>query len=42
VEYGPVEIQALHAVNEHVTVESLENAGKVYKGMLARYAEKEN
>jgi succinyl-diaminopimelate desuccinylase len=42
VEYGPGEIQALHAVDEHVTIESLENAAKVYIGMLERYAEKEN
>jgi succinyl-diaminopimelate desuccinylase len=38
VEYGPGEIQALHAIDEHVTIESLENAAKVYEGMLGRYA----
>jgi len=38
VEYGPGEIQALHAIDEHVTIESLENAAKVYSGMLGRYA----
>ena len=42
VEYGPGEIQALHAVDEHVTIESLENVAKVYKGMLERYVEREN
>jgi len=39
VEYGPGEMQALHAVDEHVTVESLENAVRVYKGLILRYAE---
>ncbi|MCQ8893900.1 MAG: ArgE/DapE family deacylase [Methanolinea sp.] len=39
VEYGPGEIRTLHAIDEYVTVESLENAVKVYRGMLARYAE---
>ena len=38
VEYGPGEIHLLHAVDEHVTVESLENAARVYNGMLERYA----
>ena len=38
VEYGPGEIQALHAIDEHVTIESLEHAAKVYRGMLGRYA----
>lgn len=38
VEYGPGEIQTLHAVDEHVTIESLENAARVYEGMLKRYA----
>lgn len=36
-EYGPGEIPALHAVNEHVTVESLEKAAAVYRGMMDRY-----
>jgi len=40
VEYGPGEMQALHAVDEHVTVESLENAVRVYKGLMDRYAGK--
>ncbi|MCC7468712.1 MAG: hypothetical protein IT504_05930, partial [Burkholderiaceae bacterium] len=39
VEYGPGEIQALHAVDEHVTVESLENAVRVYKGLMLRYSD---
>lgn len=38
VEYGPGEIQALHAVDEHVTIESLENAARVYEGMIRRYS----
>lgn len=37
VEYGPGVIPLLHAVNEYTTVESLENAVKVYRGMIARY-----
>lgn len=38
VEYGPGEIQTLHAIDEYVTVESLGKASKVYLGMLSRYA----
>jgi succinyl-diaminopimelate desuccinylase len=38
VEYGPGEIHTLHAVNEYTTVKSLENAVKVYRGMMERYA----
>jgi succinyl-diaminopimelate desuccinylase len=38
VEYGPGEIQTLHAVDEFVTVRSLENAARVYEGMLGRYS----
>jgi succinyl-diaminopimelate desuccinylase len=38
VEYGPGEIHTLHAVNEYTTVKSLENAVKVYKGMMERYS----
>jgi succinyl-diaminopimelate desuccinylase len=38
VEYGPGEIRTLHAIDEHVTIESLENAAKVYEAMLGRYA----
>lgn len=37
-EYGPGEIKTLHAVDEHVRIESLENAARVYEGMLERYA----
>ena len=37
VEYGPGEIRTLHAIDEHVTIESLENAARVYEGMLGRY-----
>ncbi len=37
VEYGPGEIHTLHAVNEYTTVKSLENAVKVYRGMMERY-----
>jgi succinyl-diaminopimelate desuccinylase len=38
VEYGPGEIPALHAINEYVTIESLENAALVYQGMMEQYA----
>lgn len=39
-EYGPGEISTLHAVDEHVTIESLERASRVYLGMIAHYAER--
>jgi len=39
VEYGPGEIPVLHAINEYVTIESLENAAQVYLGMMERYRE---
>lgn len=38
VEYGPGEIRTLHAIDEHVCIESLESAARVYEGMLERYA----
>ncbi|MDD1716572.1 MAG: M20/M25/M40 family metallo-hydrolase [Methanolinea sp.] len=38
-EYGPGEMRTLHAIDEHVTIASLENAVKVYRGMLERYGE---
>jgi succinyl-diaminopimelate desuccinylase len=38
IEYGPGEIACLHAVDEHVTVDSLEKAADVYAGMMRRYA----
>jgi succinyl-diaminopimelate desuccinylase len=37
-EYGPGEIPTLHAVNERVTIESLEKAALVYRGIMERYA----
>ncbi len=37
-EYGPGEIPCLHAVNERVSVESLEKATQVYRGVMERYA----
>ena len=37
-EYGPGEIASLHAVNERVTIESLEKAALVYRGVMERYA----
>ena len=37
-EYGPGEIASLHAVNERVTIESLEKAADVYRGVMERYA----
>jgi succinyl-diaminopimelate desuccinylase len=38
IEYGPGEIPSLHAVNERVTIESLEKAALVYRGVMERYA----
>jgi succinyl-diaminopimelate desuccinylase len=38
IEYGPGEISFLHAVNERVTVESLEKASDVYLGVMRHYA----
>lgn len=38
VEYGPGEIPTLHAIDEHVTISSLEHAASVYKGMIGRYS----
>jgi len=37
-EYGPGEISSLHAVNERVTIDSLEKASLVYDGIMERYA----
>jgi succinyl-diaminopimelate desuccinylase len=37
-EYGPGEISTLHAVNERVTIDSLEKASLVYQGVMARFA----
>jgi succinyl-diaminopimelate desuccinylase len=37
-EYGPGEIASLHAVNERVTIESLEKAALVYRGVMEQYA----
>ncbi|MFA4876254.1 MAG: M20/M25/M40 family metallo-hydrolase [Methanoregula sp.] len=40
IEYGPGEISTLHAVNERVAIESLENASLIYGGIMQKYAEK--
>jgi len=37
-EYGPGEISTLHAVNERVTIESMEKASLVYQGVMDQYA----
>jgi succinyl-diaminopimelate desuccinylase len=37
-EYGPGEIATLHAVNERVTIDSLEKASLIYQGVMERYA----
>jgi succinyl-diaminopimelate desuccinylase len=37
-EYGPGEITSLHAVNERVTIDSLEKAALVYQNIMVRYA----
>jgi succinyl-diaminopimelate desuccinylase len=39
VEYGPGEINTLHAVNEYTEVRSLEDTVRVYRGVMDRYAE---
>jgi succinyl-diaminopimelate desuccinylase len=38
IQYGPGEISSLHAVNERVTIDSLEKAALVYGGIMERYA----
>jgi succinyl-diaminopimelate desuccinylase len=38
IQYGPGEIASLHAVNERVTVDSLEKAALVYEGVMGKYA----
>jgi succinyl-diaminopimelate desuccinylase len=42
IEYGPGEISTLHAVNEHVRIESLKKASAVYAGIMTEYANKES
>jgi succinyl-diaminopimelate desuccinylase len=37
IQYGPGEIPALHAVDERVSVESLEKASEVYQGIMSAY-----
>jgi succinyl-diaminopimelate desuccinylase len=41
IEYGPGEISCLHAVNERVTVDSLEKASGIYESVMRHYAVKE-
>lgn len=36
-EYGPGEIRSLHAVDERVTIDSLENAARIYHGIMEKY-----
>ena len=38
IEYGPGEISTLHAVNERVSIDSLNKASLVYAGIMAAYA----
>jgi len=38
VEYGPGEIPTLHAVDERVSVEQLEKAVDVYRGVIQAYS----
>jgi succinyl-diaminopimelate desuccinylase len=40
IQYGPGEIASLHAVNERVTIDSLEKAVLVYEGVMEKYAGK--
>jgi succinyl-diaminopimelate desuccinylase len=39
IEYGPGEISTLHAVNERVSIDSLEKASQIYLGIMQKYAE---
>ena len=39
-EYGPGEIPTLHAINERVAIQSLENASAIYTGIMNAYAPK--
>ena len=41
IQYGPGEISSLHAVNERTSIDSLEKAVMVYRGVMQRYAEKD-
>jgi len=38
IEYGPGEVSTLHAVNERVTIDSLNKASLVYLGIMNAYA----
>ena len=38
IEYGPGEVSTLHAVNERVTIDSLNKAAQVYLGIMTAYA----
>jgi len=38
IEYGPGEVSTLHAVNERVTIDSLNKASQVYLGIMTAYA----
>ncbi len=38
VEYGPGEISTLHAVNERVRCDALENAARIYEGIIRAYS----
>ncbi|HNX18097.1 MAG TPA: ArgE/DapE family deacylase [Methanoregula sp.] len=40
IEYGPGELATLHGINERVSVNSLENAVKIYYGVLQAYCNK--
>ena len=40
IEYGPGEMQYLHAVDEHVTIESLEKASMVYQYVMENHSKR--
>jgi succinyl-diaminopimelate desuccinylase len=42
IEYGPGEISTLHAVNERVSIDSLNKASAVYVGIMTAYANKDS
>jgi succinyl-diaminopimelate desuccinylase len=37
IEYGPGEIQTLHAVDERVSIENMEKVSRVYQGLIREY-----
>ena len=40
IEYGPGELATLHGINERVSVVALENAAKIYRGIMQNLPQK--